>query len=137
MASKLCQNATILVVDDELVVRDALRAVVEALGFSAQCFSSAGEFIRFIETHNITGPVCLVADIQMPEISGIELLKQLQASGQNLPVILMTGAGGTTSQDDAEELGAAAFLEKPFRSAQLQEVLATVLPRHEDQKVSP
>jgi FixJ family two-component response regulator len=63
----------------------------------------------------------------MPETSGIELLEQLVTLGKKFPVILMTGGGGTMLRGEAEQLGAAAFLEKPFRSAHLQEVIAKVL----------
>ncbi len=118
---------TIFVVDDESVVTDALSAAVEAMGFSARCFSSASEFIEFIKSYVVSGPVCLIADVQMPETSGIELLEQLVALGKTFPVILMTGGGGTVLRGEAEQLGAAAFLEKPFRSAHLQEVIAKVL----------
>jgi len=118
---------TIFVVDDESVVTDALSAAVEAMGFSARCFPSASEFIEFIKSYAASGPVCLIADVQMPETSGIELLEQLVTLGKKFPVILMTGGGGTMLRGEAEQLGAAAFLEKPFRSAHLQEVIAKVL----------
>ncbi len=136
MTSEPLQNTTIFVVDDEQVVRDALSAVVDAIGFSVQCFPSASEFLKFINLYEIAGPVCLIADIQMPEMSGIELLEQLRILGRNFPVILMTGAGGDSIQSEAEALGAAAFLEKPFRSAQLQEAITTILHRPVDQQIA-
>ncbi len=137
MASKPEQNRTVFIVDDESVVRDALSVAVEAMGFSARCFSSANEFLEFIDRYRVSGPVCLIVDIQMPETSGIELLQQLAALGHELPATMMTGAGATTHQDKSEALGAAAFLEKPFRSARLQEVLATVLGPGAGEIVAP
>ena len=130
MLSDHYQKPTVFIVDDESAMRDALRLVVQAMGLSVECFSSAVEFLEFIEPYDISGPVCLIADVQMSQISGIELLEQLNTSDKELPVIMITGHGTTALRHKAEELGAAAFLEKPFRPAKLQEIITTSLRRN-------
>ena len=119
-------NSTVFIVDDEAVVRDALRLVIQTMGLSVQCFSSAHEFIEFIELHDISGPVCLVTDIQMPVIDGFGLLEQLRASGRDFPAIMMTGHGDQALKHRAEALGAI-YLEKPLRPAEFSEIVATSL----------
>ncbi len=76
----------VFIVDDEAVIRDSLRLVVQAMGISVKCFSSAVEFLEFIESYHISGPACLVADVQMPQISGPELLEQLRTLGKQFPL---------------------------------------------------
>ncbi len=120
-------DATVFIVDDEVIVRDSLRILLETMGYSVLCFSSANEFIEFLEGQEFSGPACLIADVQMPEIGGIELLEHLRASGCELPVAITTGHGGKALKLKAEALGAADFLEKPFRPAQLQELIARML----------
>lgn len=120
-------DATVFIVDDEVIVRDSLRILLETMGYSVLCFSSANEFIEFLERQEFFGPACLIADVQMPEIGGIELLEHLRASGCELPVAITTGHGGKALKLKAEALGAADFLEKPFRPAQLQDLIARML----------
>lgn len=119
--------ATVFIVDDEAIVRDSLRILLETMGYSVLCFSSANEFIEFLKPHEFSGPACLIADVQMPEIGGIELLEHLRASGSQLPVAITTGHGGKSLKNKAESLGAIAYLEKPFRPAQLQDLVARML----------
>lgn len=132
MGSDPGQKPTIFIVDDETVLRDALRLVVQSMGLPVKCFSSASEFIEFINSDIITGPVCLITDVQMPEINGIELLEQLRALNKKFPVIITTGHGDTVLKHKAEKLGAT-FLEKPFRPAMLQDVITTVLRQNADE----
>jgi signal transduction histidine kinase/CheY-like chemotaxis protein len=120
-------NATVFIVDDEAIVRDSLRVLLQTMEYSVQCFSSAKEFMEFLEPHEISVPACLIADVQMPEIGGIELLQQLRASGSDIPVAITTGHGGKALKQKAEALGAFAFIEKPFRPAQIQELIVSML----------
>ena len=127
MAGESERNMTVFIVDDELVIRDALSLVVQTMGFTAKCFASAVEFLEFIESFDISGPVCLIVDVQMPEIGGIELLEKLRALGRQFPVIMTTGHGSPALKQEAEELGAVVLLEKPFRPSELREIIATSL----------
>jgi len=120
------QYPTVFIVDDESAVRNALSMVVKTMHFPVKCFSSASEFIAYIESRIITGPICLITDIQMPEMGGIELVEQLISLGKHFPVIITTGHGDNALRLKAENLGAT-FLEKPFRPAKLQGIIATIL----------
>ncbi len=137
MTSESDRNTTVFIVDDESAMRDALSLVAQAMGLSAKCFSSAGEFLEFIDPYDISGPVCLIADVQMPAVNGIGLLEQLNASGREFPVIMTTGHGDKALKHKAEQLGAAAFLEKPFRPAELKEFIATSLKQNVGEKDTP
>lgn len=120
------QAPTIFIVDDEFVLRNALSLVVRTMNFSVKCFSSAVEFIEYIETNQISGPVCLITDVQMPGMNGIELLEQLITLDKQFPVIITTGHGDQALKLKAENLGAT-FLEKPFRPANLLSAITSIL----------
>ena len=136
MSSDPDRKATVFIVDDESVIRDALSLVVQAMGISVHCFSSAHEFIEFIERHDVSGPACLVTDIQMPNINGVALLEQLIETGWDFPVIMMTGHGDEALKQRAEALGAS-YLEKPFRPSRFEEIVATSLRQHDGKKDAP
>ncbi len=123
------RNPIVFIVDDEAAMRDSLSMVVQAAGITVKCFSSAVEFLEVVEPNAISNPVCLIADVQMPNIDGIELLAKLNTLEKKLPVILITGHGTPALKQRAEELGAVALLEKPFRSAELHEIIAASLER--------
>ena len=104
------------------------------MGLSVECFSSAGEFLEFLESFDGTGPVCLIADIQMPDVNGIEMLQRLNAMGHQFSTIMITGHGTAELQKKAESLGAAAFLEKPFHPKKLQENITSCLKLNRAEK---
>ncbi|MBT6154840.1 MAG: response regulator [Planctomycetaceae bacterium] len=133
MSSDPHRNATVFIVDDEAAIRDALSLVVRAMGISVHCFSSAHEFIEFLERHDVSSPACLITDIQMAKINGIVLLEQLIAMGWEFPVIMMTGHGDETLRQKAEVLGAT-YLEKPFRPSRLEEVIRANLKHSNGEK---
>ncbi len=109
----------VFIVDDEPVMRDALGLVVRSMGLAVKCFSSAHDFLDFIGPYEFSAPACLIADVQMPKMNGIEFLEQLNTTGKKLPVILMTGNGALGAREKAANLGAAAFFEKPCDSHEL------------------
>ena len=127
------QSSAVFIVDDEAVIRDAVRLVVANMGHSVECFSSAAEFLEFIKPYDVSGPACLIADVQMPRVNGLELLEQLSTLDKKLPVVMITGHGTKSLKQKAESLGAAVFLEKPFRPTELQEVVATLLKQDTDE----
>ena len=129
------QHPTVFIVDDESAVRDSLCEVVRSSGYSARCFSSAIEFLDVIETHDIVDPACLIVDVQMPKINGIELLEKLNTLNKKLPVILTTGHSTLALEQKAKALGAVAFIEKPFRAAKLQELLTTSFAQYVGEEV--
>jgi len=112
--------APVLVVDDDDAVRAAIGMLLQASGVAYRAFSGAREFL---EAAPWDEGVCLVLDVRMPEISGIELLKQLRARGIALPVIVMTGHGDVPMAVTAMKLGAYDFIEKPFDESHLLELI--------------
>ncbi|MEW4489905.1 response regulator [Thalassoglobus sp. JC818] len=101
---------TIFVVDDDRDFRDSLVALLSTLGWKAQGFSSAEEFIEFYAAQ----PGCLILDIQMDGLNGIELYEQLLTQGKRLPVIFVTAHADINTAVSAMRTGAIDFLEKPF-----------------------
>jgi two-component system, LuxR family, response regulator FixJ len=106
----------VYVVDDDEAVRDSLTLLFEAEGLAARPFASAGEFLGKLDREL---PGCIVADVRMPGMSGVELLAKLQAERVTLPIILITGHGDVPMAVAALKAGAADFFEKPFDDARL------------------
>ncbi len=102
---------TVFVVDDEPAVRESLQWLVRSVGLAVETYASAHEFLDRFDA-NRTG--CLVLDIRMPDMSGIELQEELLARKAVIPVIFITGFGEVTTAVRALKMGALDFLEKPF-----------------------
>lgn len=112
----------IAVVDDDASARDALAALVKALGFEAAVFCSAADFLALPEQRSTA---CLIADVQMPDISGLELYLALLKAGVSMPTILVTAYPEEATRRRALKAGVAGFLTKPVDS----EALLTCLRR--------
>ena len=106
----LDREVTVLIVDDDEMVRDSLQALFEAHRITAHGFGSAKQFL---EWRDGKGPRCLLLDLHMPEVSGLELLQQLRESGDSTPVIVVSGRSDPVLESRARALGAAAVLDKP------------------------
>ncbi len=107
---------TLLVVDDDPAWRDALKEWLEREGFRAIMLARADWIVPAIELHR---PDVIVLDVNLPGVSGLEVLDSLGRRWPALPVVIMTAFGGPGVADTARRLGAAAYLEKPFRMAAL------------------
>jgi FixJ family two-component response regulator len=101
----------VAIVDDDRSVQSALKDLMESAGLEARCFGSAEEFLEPDE-RNQTG--CLVADIRMPGMSGLELQAKLKAEGSRIPIIFITAHGDAKMKMQAMKAGAVEFLSKPF-----------------------
>lgn len=101
---------TVLVVDDDEAVRDSIRALLESVGFAVRDYPSAKTFLQDV----IPATSCLIADIRMPEIDGLQLQEEIVRRGMELPVIIMTGHGDVPFAVRAMKAGAIDFIEKPF-----------------------
>ena len=130
------RTPTVFIVDDEAAVRDSLSMVVQALGISAKCYASPVEFLDVIESFDTSCAVCLIVDVQMPDINGLELLEELTTLNKAIPAIMITGHGNATLRHQAEELGAVAFLEKPFRPAEVRELIGAHLKKLRDIEIA-
>lgn len=99
------------IIDDDAAMRDSLAFLLSAAGLSVRTYESAQAFLQ--ELPSVEGG-CIVTDVRMPGIDGLELLRVLQEMGKGLPVIVMTGHGDVPLAVRAMRLGAADFVEKPF-----------------------
>jgi FixJ family two-component response regulator len=113
---------TVAIVDDDEVVRDSLKVLLEGRNFAAIEFASGKEFLA---RRNGTRPGCLILDIHMPDITGLDLLKTLRDAGDQVPTILVTGRREPASEVQAAALGAV-LLDKPISHASLFAALAKV-----------
>jgi FixJ family two-component response regulator len=107
----------VYVVDDDDAVRDSMRWLLEGNGFRVRCFAEAEGLLRALPHEKQS--VCLVLDVRMPGMSGIELHEKLLSSGYLVPVIFVTGHGDVPMAVDSMKRGAVDFLEKPFNDAEL------------------
>lgn len=108
-------DPTVHIVDDDPAVRDSLRELVESAGYRADLYASAEEFLERIPQ----GPGCLLLDIRMPGMSGLELQDRLLIRGVTLPVLVVTGHGDVPTAVKALKLGAFDFVQKPFSDEHL------------------
>jgi two-component system response regulator FixJ len=106
----------VYVIDDDEAMRDSLDFLLGAADFDVTLFESARHFLNAVSSIDFG---CVVTDVRMPEIDGIELLKRLKADRSALPVVIMTGHGDVPLAVEAMKLGAADFLEKPFEDDRL------------------
>ena len=113
-------NPTVFVVDDEPAVRKSLCWLVESGGRQAKAFESAQAFLDAY-TPDQTG--CLVADIRMPGMSGLQLQEELSEIGYTIPVIIMTGYGDVATAVRAMKAGAIDFLEKPYNDQAMLDLI--------------
>ena len=114
----------VAIVDDDRSVQSALKDLMESAGLSARCFDSAEEFLESNQQNQIA---CLVADIRMPGMSGLELQAKLMAEGSRLPIIFITAHGDAKMKMQAMQAGAIEFLFKPFDDEVLLEKIRPAL----------
>src|SRR5437762_9764057 len=112
----MTQNPTVFIVDDDEAVRDALGVLMNAAGIPAETFKAARGFLESVAGDR---PGCLVLDVRMPEIDGLELQRQLAARGSRMPVLMVTGHGDVPMAVQAMRAGAIDFITKPFDSQAL------------------
>jgi len=106
----------VFVIDDDPAIIKAVTELVDMIDLKAESYSSADEFLKNCRP---TGPACLVLDVRMPGMSGLELQQELTKAGITLPIIMITGHGEVRMAVEAMSAGAFNFLEKPFRTQEL------------------
>lgn len=116
----------IFVVDDDEGVRNSLRFLLKSVGLETRALASASEFL---EIYQPAHPGCLVLDVRMPGMSGLELQQQLNLRGAVIPVIFITGHGDIPMAVEAMQQGAFDFLQKPFRDQDLIDRIQRALER--------
>jgi len=118
------ETARVVVIDDDEAVLDSTRVLLESEGFDVETFERASNFLQRFEGRL---PGCLVTDVRMPDMDGLELLQALAARGPLPPVIVITGHGEVPMAVQAMKLGARDFLEKPFDTAELMTSIRAAL----------
>ena len=122
----------VYIVDDDEAVRDSLRWLLEGNGFSVKVFSNAEELLDFSkkQSHGIVG--CLILDVRMPGITGVELHDVLLKEGIDIPVIFITGHGSVSLAVKSMKKGAIDFLEKPFSDEEICKLVDSSLQKARD-----
>jgi RNA polymerase sigma factor (sigma-70 family) len=135
MAPQTPQAPTVFIVDDDAAIRIAMQALMDSVNLEHEIFASADEFLEKANEHR---PGCLVLDIRMPGLGGLELQEELIKRQSTLPIIFITGHGDVPMAVDAMQKGAVDFIQKPFRDQELldriREALATDEERREAQQ---
>jgi FixJ family two-component response regulator len=119
-------DAIVFVVDDDLSIREAIKSLISLTGVRVETFSTAQEFLR---TERPDLPGCMVLDVELPGLSGLDLQRELAAHGIKLPIIFITGYGDIPMSVRAIKAGAQDFLTKPFRDRDLLDAIQQALER--------
>ncbi len=110
------ENPIIYIVDDNDDIRETLELLFESVDLEAKSFGAAGEFL---DAYPMGQPGCLIADVRMPGMSGLELQEEMVKRSIDLPVIIITGYGDVQMAVNAMKAGAADFIEKPYKEQEL------------------
>lgn len=114
----MSSEPTVFIVDDDTAGRESLEAMIHSMGLQSSSFASAEQFLT---DHNFDLPGCLILDMRLPEMTGLELQERLVAEGKKIPIIFLSAYGDVRSSVRAMQMGAVTFLEKPWNSEQLRE----------------
>ena len=117
---------SICVVDDDASVRRALRRLIRSFGFCIATFASGDEFLDTVAAYI---PACLILDVRMPGLNGLDLQDHLSASGYQIPIIFITAHEDPQASERAMRAGAVDFLYKPFSDQALLEAINTALEK--------
>lgn len=118
--------ATVFVVDDDESMRKAVARLLRASGYGVEAYASARDFL---DHEPPEGPACLVLDVRMPGVSGLDLQRDLRRAGLDIPVVFITGHGDVSMSVTAMKAGAVDFLQKPFEDHQLLDAVTLALER--------
>jgi FixJ family two-component response regulator len=119
-------DSIVYVVDDDSSVREAIKSLIRSVGLRVETFGTAQEFLKSARPD---APGCVVLDVRLPGLSGLDLQRELAANGINLPVIFITGHGDIPMSVRAMKAGALEFLTKPFRDQDLLDAIQQALER--------
>jgi FixJ family two-component response regulator len=125
---------TVSVIDDDESVRRALGRLIRSFGWNVETFASAEEFLAPGEHR---APACLVLDLRMPGMSGLELQERLAAAGRHIPVVFITGHPDESARRAALAAGAVEFLRKPFDDRVLLDAVARALAQDNQEGAQP
>ncbi len=121
-------NQTIFVIDDDASVRNGISVLLDAMGFFTETFTSAEEFLAR-ERYEGTG--CIILDVSMPGLTGMDLQDELVRTGYRMPIVFITGHGSIPMGITAMKKGASDFLSKPFDDEELRQAVVNAITKHE------
>ena len=127
------KNPVVMVVDDDSGVRNAMRALLKSVGLNATLYGSAQEFLGAYDPHQ---PGCLLLDIRMPGMSGMDLQQELNLRGAVVPVIFMSGHADIPMAVEAMQHGAFDFLQKPFRDQDLLDRIQKAIAKDAERRLA-
>ena len=119
-------NATVFVIDDDAAMRDSLKDLIRSVGLRVELFASAQDFLR---SEHPDVPGCIVLDVRMPGLSGLDLQRRLADAGLAIPIVFISGHGDIPMTVRALKAGAVEFLTKPFRDQELLDAIQQALDR--------
>lgn len=117
-------KGNVYVIDDDEAMRDSLHFLLDSCGYQVKLFDTATSFLEALPKLKFG---CVVSDVRMPGIDGIELLKRMKAANSMFPILIMTGHGDVPLAVEAMKLGAVDFLEKPFEDDRLTAMIETAI----------
>jgi FixJ family two-component response regulator len=119
-------DPTVFVIDDDDLVREAIQGMLKSVGLRAETFGTPQEFLR---SQRPDGPSCLILDVELPGVSGLDFQRELAAAGISIPIIFITGHGDIPMSVKAMKSGAVEFLTKPFQDEDLLNAIHQALGR--------
>jgi len=128
------EKPLISIVDDDESVREATTGLMRSLGFAAQAYASAEQFLA---SDQVAGTACLIVDVNMPGTTGLELYSRLAALGQSIPTIVITAYPDESTRARALNAGIVCYLCKPFGEAELRACICSALARERRDDSSP
>jgi len=120
----MSDRTTIHIIDDDAAMRDSLALLLDVNGYAARTYETADDFLKDAAAQTSS---CIISDIRMPGMNGIELVRKLRSDGTPCPVILITGHGDVALAVEAMKAGAADFIEKPFDDTTLLDAIRIAL----------
>jgi RNA polymerase sigma factor (sigma-70 family) len=132
MSDSNSNRATVFVVDDDQAMRNSLKWLIESIGVEVESFASADDFLR---QHQPGRAGCLVLDVRMPGMSGLDLQEHLSEKGMQIPVVIITGHGDVPMAVRAMKHGAVDFIEKPFNDEVLLDAIRRAIAHEHQQRI--
>ena|SRR5215467_9188446 len=124
MPHTISRTSLISIIDDDKSVREAIKSLLRSFGLNAEAFSSAEDFLA---SQHLDDVVCLILDVVMPRMSGLDLQSRLVLSNRRLPIIFISAHDDAEAKKRALEAGALAFLQKPFQEETLMDAVHSAL----------
>jgi len=122
----LASASMVFVIDDDAGMRTSIQGLLKSVGLRSQAFGTAQEFLR---SKRLDGPSCLILDVRLPGVNGLDFQRQLADAGIQIPIIFVTGHGDIPMSVKAMKSGAVEFLTKPFRDQDLLDAIHQALDR--------